>query len=765
MFKKIRLSLLYFFGLWGFSNAGYSTHIPVDIQAETLTYNAQENKLIACGKVDLQEKTSQGNRRLTCAKLVYDIQKGTIKAFSSKDQKVIFTDKNGDVFTSHSLDLSDDFKNGVIQSLTLFTTQKATLHSEKASRQGLNTNEKDDQIIMTLDNADYTACELCKNKNPIWQLKAKKVEHDSNSKTIEYTNAHLEIKGVPVFYTPYFSHPDPTVKRKSGILAPLYGHNDDLGYIIGVPFYYAASDQRDVMITPIVTTKQSDIIQGEFRNRFDNGMFTANGSYTRSRSVISTTQSTSIPDGPQLPSRERWNFIVKTRRDINENHLIFADINRASDTTYLPRYSLIRQTPFVNYNNNLRSNITWQRFSSESFADLQTYAFQTDAQETTPFILPKGRLHIQSNMPTVGGTFEYDANILAMFRDKDTPGRYGTHTYRVSNGFKWKKPWILPYGQLLALTLESRADVYFTKNYYYIISQSQNAAQKNSHHRHIRFFPQGSLDWSYPLQKRIEKTNWVINPRVSIISSPLNINNRHIPNEDSNSFELDDLTLFIPNRFDGIDRVDVGSRMVGGIENEFKFPDNRNLKMFLGQSVRLDNQNVAGFGYGENHKKSDIIASILANPSSYVSARYRVSYAHDFNNLRYSELGLSLGKPIFKITGAYVYLDKQSTPTGNTISQANMQLSSAIHDNWRLAFGQIRNLRKNAGGAALATYLSAAYEDECFILELGAYKSTKYDRDIRPETSILLRLNFKTLSNLVLSSAPTYPHNQLTAGL
>jgi LPS-assembly protein len=37
---------------------------------------------------------------------------------------------------------------------------------------------------------------------------------------VYHENAIIKLRNIPVAYTPYFSHPDPTVKRKSGFLPP-----------------------------------------------------------------------------------------------------------------------------------------------------------------------------------------------------------------------------------------------------------------------------------------------------------------------------------------------------------------------------------------------------------------------------------------------------------------------------------------------------------------------------------------------------------------
>ena len=45
-----------------------------------------------------------------------------------------------------------------------------------------------------------------------------------------FEDGTFEVFGVPVAYIPYFYYPDPTVKRRSGLLAPEFSNSDDLGF-------------------------------------------------------------------------------------------------------------------------------------------------------------------------------------------------------------------------------------------------------------------------------------------------------------------------------------------------------------------------------------------------------------------------------------------------------------------------------------------------------------------------------------------------------
>ena len=73
----------------------------------------------------------------------------------------------------------------------------------------------------------------CKNRGedkcPPWTLQSKKIKHDLAKKTIYYDNVVLKVYDFPIFFSPKFSHPDPTVKRRSGLLAPYLTNSSTLG--------------------------------------------------------------------------------------------------------------------------------------------------------------------------------------------------------------------------------------------------------------------------------------------------------------------------------------------------------------------------------------------------------------------------------------------------------------------------------------------------------------------------------------------------------
>ena len=94
--------------------------------------------------------------------------------------------------------------------------------------------------------------------------KASEIKYDKNKKQIDYKNAILKVYDVPILYFPKFFHPDPTVKRQTGLLKPLLNYSNVLGSSVTLPYYFALSVDSDLTTTPTFE-KDTNMIQNEYR--------------------------------------------------------------------------------------------------------------------------------------------------------------------------------------------------------------------------------------------------------------------------------------------------------------------------------------------------------------------------------------------------------------------------------------------------------------------------------------------------------------------
>ena len=91
-------------------------------------------------------------------------------------------------------------------------------------------------------------------------MKAKKISHDRLKKTIYYEHATLKFYNIPIFYFPIFFHPDPTVKRQSGFLAPFFTNSTSLGMGFAQPYYWAINKDKDLTFTPKIYARENILL-------------------------------------------------------------------------------------------------------------------------------------------------------------------------------------------------------------------------------------------------------------------------------------------------------------------------------------------------------------------------------------------------------------------------------------------------------------------------------------------------------------------------
>jgi LPS-assembly protein len=553
-----------------------------------------------------------------------------------------------------------------------------------------------------------------------------------------YHHARLEMGGVPVFYMPYFRHADPTVKRKTGFLMPTYAAISDLGTIVSAPFYYVIAPNRDLTLIPIITTKQGPVMVAEYRHRFRDGDLTGTASYTQTRDLKK------IPKGSNLPGSDRWHIFTQGRLDLNDEHVATFDINRASDTTYLRRYPILPQGFRLKYPvKNMVSTAAVEQFRNNNYATIRSTAYQTDNPATTPYILPHAWYNYQSDPDTWNGIWSLDANLLSLGRRLDTPGRNARHMQRLSLNGGWRLPYVTPNGHAWTLQMTLRGDSYALEHY----QLSPTSPTLHSAFRG-RLFPTGSAQWRYPLIKRFDKANWVLEPTAMIVGTP-RVNNNSIPNEDSLNIQVEDTSLFLPQRFSGLDRVDTGGRFVYGANSTWFFPQQRLVQFFLGHSLRMDHRQVLPKYAGENKRASDIVSRFRLNPMEGVQLLNRMALHYKHTRPRISDTSAIFGKKLLVLQLNHTFVNKNSTANGVGISQATWVVGSQPLDHWSFSVGETRNLKRHQRGA-LSHTLSALYHDECFRMTLSAFKTRSSDRDIRPNSGVVVQFDFKNLGSVNL---------------
>lgn len=100
--------------------------------------------------------------------------------------------------------------------------------------------------VYQFKHASYTACPPTSNT---WRLRASTVNMNFNEGHGSARNVVLFVKGLPVFYSPYYSFPL-NKWRKSGLLLPFYKYSSQDGFHVGLPMYWNMAPNYDLLFTP-----------------------------------------------------------------------------------------------------------------------------------------------------------------------------------------------------------------------------------------------------------------------------------------------------------------------------------------------------------------------------------------------------------------------------------------------------------------------------------------------------------------------------------
>lgn len=671
--------------------------------AKNITYDKEGQTVVASGEVEVV----QGDRVLKADKITYDIPGDTIRA----EGNVVLLEPTGDVLFADEMELQNELKTGAIRDIRILFSDQSRLAAHEAIKIDEN------RTIMT--KAVFSTCRLCEEdpEQPvIWQVKAEKVEHNRAEKSVTYRNAVFEFFGVPVLYTPYFSHPDPSVDRESGFLAPTIFDSSTLGYGLKIPYYIAISEDKDMTLTPYIMTKEGVQIAAEYRQAVSNGDFQFDASLTYVDERDDDNQTTGDQE-----------FQGHIRGDgqfqIDDTWLWGFDVFRTSNDTYLDKYD-------ISDKNTLASKAYIQGQRGRNFSILSAYSFQglteADVSSQTPFVPAWWDYSFVGEPNDFGGRF--DANLDALFIYRDN----GQDTNRLTASGGYHIPYTTANGQVLTFDSSLRGDLYYARN---VLSDPADPSSTTGENETVaRAVPVINLKWQYPFVRQAGSVRQVIEPVVEGVWSQV-YGDDNAPNEDSISFEFDDTNLFGSNRFTGIDEVEEGARLNYGLSMGVYGESGGYTTFLVGQSIHSNDDTSFGPGTGLEDQFSDLVTRLEIRPARYLQFINRTRIDQSKLEFARNEIDMKVGTPQNFFDLGYAYLrDDPNGLTQGTREEIYVTGKVEIAEFWS-AYG---NYRRNliGDGNSVDGKIGIEYLDECFGFALELKKNFTTNRDVKPSTTI-----------------------------
>jgi LPS-assembly protein len=758
------------------------SNAPMLVQATEMRYDTTNNTVAAVGNVQIY----YGGATVEADEVIYDQKTKRLRAQGN----VRLTEPGGKITYGQVIDLTDDYRDGFVDSLRLETPDDTRFAASRADRAGGN--------YTVLQNGVYTACLPCRDnpqKPPLWQVQAARIIHDEGEKMLYFEDARVEFFGVPIAYVPFMSAPDPTVKRKSGFLFPSLSEATQYGFGYDQKYFWALSPSYDLTLGTMLTTMQGALLEGEWRQRLMDGSYTirAAGIFQQDPGYFANR------DGATSPTAQSFRGAIQTagQFSINDKWAWGWTGLLMTDTQFLYDYQLHNFLgAFDPFQTGLATEGVSQLYLTgagpRSYFDLRGeyfYGFsQLDNQAQIPVVLPTFDYTNVVGHQVLGGELSYKVNVTSLSRQQaefqaitqnangngacstptaDTavqsncllraiPGLYT----RASAEADWRRTMITDNGQMFTPFFQLRGDLASVNVDNQVgVSNYIGTGQSDL----ARIMPVAGAEYRYPF---VDVEPWgtqTIEPIAQLILRPNETDIGKFPNEDSQSLVFDDSTLFQIDKYSGWDRVEGGGRVNAGIQYTAQINRAGSVNILFGQSYQIFGQNSfavgdttnTGLQSGLDTTISDYVGRVTYQPNQVFSFSARGRFAE--TNFAVQRLELESRANFDRWTLQLLYGDYAPQPLIGLLNRREGILGGAsfkVTENW-IVLGSLRY--DIANDQFDQSRIGVGYVDDCFMLSvnwLTGYTYTPTQPPVRNST-VMLGFSLRTIGPDSLSPIST----------
>lgn len=725
------------------------------------------------------------NATLRAGRLTYDLNLGVATA----DDRVEFVDPDGNVVFASHLELDSDLRAGVAVDFATRFRNGASLMAATAVRRSENVNE--------LNYALFTPCPICdaegNPKQPSIAIQAEKVVQDEELRAVLYRNAVFRVGGVPVFYLPWFAHPDPTVERASGFLVPIPSYDEGRGFSLEVPYLQVISPSEDWLISPQINSRVAPLVNLQWRRRFGDGTVVLRGGYTYERNFgdFDLDGDGDAESNVKFGDRtSRSYFLGHGRFDPEGPWRWGFTAERTSDKTLFDRYDV--RDPYQDnglyYGDQRRliSQIYAEHQTDRSYVSVAAFTIQSlrvarfdpitpalnefERDGALPVVAPLVEARWEPDGTVFGGRLRLRGSAVSLDRDDyvgspvlrpdiippgPTFGLPGVDSRRVSAQLDWRKSLISPIGLRWDPFLDLRADLYSVEDLPPLLGVEDDEIGRGR--------ATAGVDVSYPMIRRFGAADMIVEPMAQLsISTDPDLDPR-LPNEDSETIELDESSLFRVDRFPGYDLFEGGLRLTAGARTTLRWDDGRQASLFIGRSFRADDE--PGFLAPVPDAPADLYdpTGLASDTSDWVvqgdfspSDRIR-GWGHatidSSGNVRRAEIAVD-GRWGRRDLATVSYILDRSNPLAGPKNRNYefLQVSGQqfVYGNWGVAFSGIADLERTPRpgqpdpGYLIQSEIGLLFDDDCFRFELGWRRDNTSVRPSGPSEGPYVRLTLAT---------------------
>ncbi len=629
-----------------------------------------------------------------------------------KGQNVNVKDKYGNISFFKNF-LSDVSKN------EFYGKDIKISFSNKSFGNALNQPRLYGNILESKDNKTVVSKGIfttCKKRDgcPPWTLKADKIIHDKEKKTINYLNAWLEVYEKPILYFPKFFHPDPTVKRQSGFLIPQLNESGNTGTSVQIPYFKVISDSEDMTFKPRFFTNNDIVLQSEYRKIGKKYNHISDFSFYTSEFGNNDQTSKS-----HFFSNTKFSY----ENGIFQEYDLSLNVEQVSNDTYLKKYKI--NSPLIESETLMHSFIEFNGYNDDSSLSLSTEVYEDLTKKTSDryeLILPN--LNYSKDFKNF-----FDLQGSLNFQSDFFQKQYETNKYEqiLNNSIIYSSP----------KKFESSGLV---KNFQLSLlnpNKSSKTGSNNESNSKNQLLSQFMYSLSYPLKKQLEFSNSFITPNISYRFSPNKTKNmsgkdRRLDISNINSF----------NRISENDAVEGGHSLTAsfGYKKNDKF-GNEKISFEVAQVISDSPNEDLPIKSSLNKQYSDIIGNLNFKVSDILKFNYDFMLDDGLTTSNYNSLKTTFS--VNNLITSFEFLE-ESDIIGSSHYLGN-ETTLKLNDTNSLAF----KTRTNREIDMTEFYnLMYQYENDCLKAALEYNKTFYADSDIKPEEELLFSLTIMPFSKI-----------------
>ena len=687
------------------NNKPFSKSEDINFTSDNLQVNDSTNVMTATGNVVI----TSDSRKITADKVEYN--QTTDKAVAIGN--VLLTEKDGSIYESDKVVLTNEFKSIVASPLYAKLADKSYITSPELRR-----NDNGESFF---NEGVYSACE-CNVKDgetPIWRIESKQIKHDPLTKTVYLTHPVMKIFSIPVYYLPYLSFPDWTIKRRSGFLTPKYGYSNQNRFHIKVPYYYAPENDPtwDMTFTTHQNGKTGHADQLNVRKKYETTSVETNifkGNLDTNKSEGDNVFGVNLFATSKL--RNGWDMTLEGK---------YAD-----QETFMRRYGFDEDSTY-------KSFINLEKVNQKSISNIEIYNIQNldgTKSNNEPTLAPSISHHVFNN----NQKYNYDIKLKA-------------HSIYNDEGYDIKR-WsglgeINKKVYLNDITLEGDFNVGL--DLYSI--QGRPSTDENTNRYIDRFSSGFSIAASKQYDFANDNVGIIFEPKLQFSSVFSTDRTDEVPNRDSSEFRLDQANLFLTNQYQGRDNIQSNDRLNAGLTALVMTENYGDINFFLGQSQKISGtqNNINSINQG---RQSHIISSIDWNPSAFFNFSWFSLYNHHNFESDTSDFKLNGSLNEWSYSANHKSVDGSFISNNTNREELKLGVSKSF-SSWSTSYNQTYDLGNNKEDL-IEESLALAYTDTGYMFGncltiLLEYKSSGEiaDRDLLAEDSIYLTFNFRNIGD------------------